>query len=207
MQPAECARVRLFQSSSGWDWTNSQQRSSRVAMLCITVHTHVPTYVLCVAGAQASLWASVAPYLPQLHSLTIDEQPPAYADTDLDHDLHLSAALCFTPQYTTHTLTHLSLAGRLEPWLAQVLAKHAPALTTLDIPYVMSMQMRPSYRPGHWSVRTLRLGEGAFHTSALTWLPLPAEGKMVVQLSERGTVELPVTTDSKVKYPERKTNH
>lgn len=68
----------------------------------------------------AAMWQSVAPYLRQLESLTIDE-------TDWNVNVRpVWAQHIFTAATTSTTLKHLTLAYPLLPWLCGPLQQHAP---------------------------------------------------------------------------------
>lgn len=135
----------------------------------------------------------MGPYLPQLHSLTIKKQPNEYLWWE-EEDAPLWALECFTPEHTTHTLTHLQVPCALSPHAAQMLTKHAPALATLVAPRVLGALVGVKYRALLWSVRTLRLTDQhyAFPSSALDWMPTPKEGKMVIEVSGMH-VQLPMS--------------
>ncbi len=88
-------------------------------------HLVVGTYPV---AAQVTLWASVAPYLPQLVSLSVAWQE------DVEHEYGKPMShLLFTHGYTTHTLTTLSMACALRPWLVEALQRSAPQLASLSV--------------------------------------------------------------------------
>ncbi len=70
------------------------------------------------AGTHTSFWASVAPYLPQLTSLTIAEQPASAIEPDTQRPAWASI---FSPTKPTNTLTKLAVLAYLDPWLAALL--------------------------------------------------------------------------------------
>ncbi len=136
-----------------------------------------------IAVNQPDLWPTVGPYLPQLHSLTIN-------GIRRNH----WASECLQPQYTTHTLTHLHIPSQLCRHLAGLLASYAPALTTLAVArFAPARVPRRKYRAVHWSVRTLQLTDPLITSAtALKWLPLPKDGKMVIEMCGPMVIELPL---------------
>ncbi len=147
----------------------------------------------------------MAPYLPQLHSLTIDAQDE---EDVLINDWYIAPCIgyCFTPQHTTHTLTHLTLARELERWLADLLAKHTPALNTLVVPCVYGAVVGEEYKPVQWAVQTLRLTQPdvAFPSSALMWMPTLKEGKMVIEVTDDVHVQLSLDSQVSSRTPAHK---
>ncbi len=145
---------------------------------------HLTIHRIC-EDSQAALWTSVAPYLQQLTSLSIGEQP--YVALSRPHLSTLFAAPAASP---STTLTHFSLADTLEPWLASLLCEHLPALGTLTVASVCSRERDtdkpvPAVCPWH----TLVISQ-PWHTSwqssrgfFAAWLPLPASGRLVVDVS------------------------
>ncbi len=148
--------------------------------------------------AQAALWASVAPYMRQLESLYIDEQEsPAWGRAP-------KWASLFTDKTSTTTLTRLTVQVDLEKWLVRLLQQHAPCLQQLAVSNVYSdvhggrggedSQCEPVCS---WTV----LQTGTLGLSALEWLPLPAEGKLVIRArptDDRPTLEARLPLSDKV---------
>lgn len=74
--------------------------------------------------AQDAMWRSIAPYLPQLDSLTIEEQDRGLGPLEWPEP-NRTWAILFTPATTSNTLTRLSLLYPLMPWLCKLLQQHA----------------------------------------------------------------------------------
>ncbi len=134
------------------------------------------------ADSQTALWPSVAAYLPQLTSLTITEQPE-----DVRGEIPPWATAVFRPAHPSNTLTHLSLPCSLGSPLVGLLQKSAPPLEHLT---VTELCRRPDHDDDTAGVlpvcswRTLVLTDReAVHRPLQAWLPLPADGKLVVDVS------------------------
>ncbi len=126
--------------------------------------------------SQAALWASVAPYLLQLTSLSIGEQPYNSALSRPQWAALFSAV----PAIPSTTLTHLSLAYSLEPWLASALCERLPALATLSVTSVSYEPSTDAPVPAVCPWHTLVTSRCQFFDA---WLPLPASGRLVVDVS------------------------
>ncbi len=89
---------------------------------------HLTVHRVCVS-AQAGLWASVRPYLHQLVSLSISEQPYKAPDpvTGREHERVLSLTA------PTTSLKRLAVHTVLWPGLVKVLQRSAPALKELEV--------------------------------------------------------------------------
>jgi hypothetical protein len=130
-------------------------------------------------AAQAGLWASVGPYMRQLVSLTIDEQPWC----SRGYDPHVPGGMpqwfrLFSAATVSETLTHLDLHVCLEPWLVKLLQQHTPKLQQLTVLRVGNEHSHGSGVAAVFSWRTLRTRDpSSFSPAAWGWLPLPADGR------------------------------
>ncbi len=163
----------------------------------ITVH-RVPM------GSQRAVWAGMAQYITQLQRLSIKAQPAKAVDEATQLPMW---HVVFNTDHVTRSLTHLDLPVRLTPDLAGLLQDFAPMLQDLSVAEISaashSVEDAPQDAPCLW--RTLRFTQdGRIRADALLWLPLPAEGKLVIvhpdvaNKNEDGAlcpldVELPVT--------------
>ncbi len=130
------------------------------------------------AGTHISLWTSVAPYLAQLISLTIAEQPASAGSPATQGPAWTSI---FSSTHPTNTLTSLSVPAQLTPWLAALLQKAAPALDEL---WVLGISTETAGAAGVAPVcswRTVHIADrGSIPYCAWTWLPLPDGGEKLL---------------------------
>ncbi len=140
----------------------------------------IPTLRHLVIGAvadpsQAAMWASAAPCAKQLTSLCIKPQPDAALT---EAGLPLWSTIFDHP---THTLTHLDVPVKLQPWLVRLLHQAAPRVQELTCG-------APDYEHWHdtniavpevcsWSVLKLR---GGVDDATIEHVPLPATGTLVL---------------------------
>lgn len=135
--------------------------------------------------AQAQLWASVGPYLPQLQSLTIEKQPAPASLAERP-----AWASVFSAGTKSHTLHSVSVPADLTLWLSQSLLQYAPALQTHTVTSVSRYFGEPLANPV-CSWRTVRCTDGSrVPHQTLSWLPLPASGKLVIELQGPGGLEV-----------------
>lgn len=144
---------------------------------------------LCLTCAHC-VWHTVVP--AQL-SLVIKDQPDG-ADYGLN-----AFEPAFTHPVPSTTLKRLSVHCALETDLVQSILRHAPSVEELT---VTSTDVDGDHKPFPATVlalKTLRLSyRDMFHTSVLEWLPLPAEGRLAVELSGKGSVEVVVSLEESV---------
>ncbi len=151
-------------------------------------HLVVGTYPV---AAQVTLWASVAPYLPQLVSLSVAWQE------DVEHEYGKPMShLLFAHGYTTHTLTTLSMACALQPWLVEALQRFAPQLSSLSVDEVGWDRL-----PAHCSWSKLRVGDSTMSGRDIDLLPVPAEGRLVLEGPEHMSISLPLPLSDAVSLP------
>ncbi len=136
----------------------------------------------------AELWATVCPYITQLQSLKIEEQIDDILnvpDTDSEGDRVTKPpwAMLFTSKTTTHTLTHLTLPAELQPWLIRLLQRHAPRLQELTVDSVCDDAEHGAVCEPVCSWTVLRIWLATFPTNALAWLPVPAQGRLSVDVT------------------------
>lgn len=130
-------------------------------------------------------WPTLAPYLPQLVSLSLGQVPDYGND-----EAHMQPARwwhIFSAATHTTTLRRLSVPCILEPFLVRLLQKHVPLLEQLGVTRVASI--------GAAAVENLESNEGVAPVCSwrhltigtncgvheLAWLPLPATGKLVIE--------------------------
>ncbi len=141
--------------------------------------------------SQAALWASAAPYIQQLASLTITQELHKGPDwsglsgAERDGRTAAWAHTVFNPAAPTTTLTHLSLQLPLAPSLAALLCQCFPALAQLAVTHVeCSASTDAVAMPIVCPWRTLVLACESRHEDCFApWLPFPAEGKLVIDVS------------------------
>ncbi len=133
-----------------------------------------------VAGAsQAAMLFSVAPYMRQLTSLTMDHQFGAER-TEAGHPLW---STLFTPSNPTHTLTHLDVRHILQPWLAGLLRVAAPQLQELTCDASGRWDSRPSspLPACSWTRLNVRHSRSrGLNMTYMHWVPSPADSKLVL---------------------------
>ncbi len=164
------------------------QPSQLPALRHLTVH-HLPEHTT------AQLWASVGPYMTQLQSLRVGFQFDEGAeDTDSEGEWLFRPhwAMLFTPQHTTHTLTHLTLPADLQPWLVRLLQRHTPCLRELGVDGICGDEQHGTVCAPVCSWTVLRIDHVHFPADALVWLPLPARGKLMIGLSRFSCDDRPV---------------
>ncbi len=141
--------------------------------------THLPSLLGLIlmpaaAGTRTSLWASVAPYLPQLTSLTIAEQPASARDPATQRPAWSSI---FSLTHPTTTLAELSLPVQFTTWLAALLQKAAPALNELRVLGISAEATGAADVAPVCSWRTLCITQyPTFPASVWEWLPVPKQG-------------------------------
>ncbi len=94
-------------------------------------------------------------------------------------------AAVFSAARPSTTLTHLSLPYSIQPWLATMLCQCLPALAELTVTDVSIYAGRngdavPKVCP--WRTLVLSHTQDS-HEPFPAWLPLPAEGKLVIDVS------------------------
>lgn len=177
-------RLTLSQPSTDQPGTLELPPPTTIPNLChLIIHT---ISVACAAG----LWASVAPYLPQLVSLTLGKR---LRDAHIVADRPLWAA-AFQPAYRSERLTSVTLPCLLEPWLVALLQQCAPALQEVSLTggyqQPEGTEEEPPLEPCTWQV--LRIKE---HCVTLNnwWLPPPEDPPAAASAAaerRRMTVEL-----------------
>ncbi len=149
--------------------------------------THLPalrhlTVRRVAKDTQQRFWASVGPYMPQLQSLVVQQQPfgedPKWrAGRHAAYLRHDPWAAVLTPRHTTHTLTHLTVPSGLDSWMVKLLKRHAPGLQELAVRCLAEdANVSVSERVCSWTVMRLWI----LPLRAVTWLPVPATGKLLV---------------------------
>lgn len=124
-----------------------------------------------VTDRYIALWGSVAQFLSQLVSLSIGSQPECvqYIDT------------LFQPASTpTTTLTSMSLATPLSPHLSELLRQCAPQCARLAVPHLCAAAARGDGL-GAAACSWHRLQVGAAADLGSCFLPLPTDGKLVIE--------------------------
>ncbi len=131
-------------------------------------------------ASQAAFFLRVAQYLPQLVSLTVDAQPESDGVSFTDR--------LFTGTAVSHTLEHITLPCILRPRLAAQLTQRAPAVETVTVQGVTRLVHDATDGLAEvCSWRTLRVKPGPepviVQANEIDWLPVPAAGKLVLDLS------------------------
>ncbi len=151
---------------------------------------------------QGRLWASIGPYLPQLHSLTVTDAHQAYGPADQPLWVY------YFGQHISRTLQRLSVPTQLTPVLVSMLQVNAPSLRQLTVSGVqeeVDASDTGAFKPVcSWD--TLNVSESQFSVQCLSWLPMPEGGKkLTVHVPKQKAVRwtLPVTDkvrDCTLKY-------
>ncbi len=142
---------------------------------------------------QSTLWRSIRPYVQQLVSLIVDEQPTVL---DWEDDGQPVWTLIFDTEHPTNTLTHLSLQIDLEPWLIENLRPAMPALQVLRVKGFADSHASQDHVLLPCSWHTVSFARGTvFPCRAAGWFPVPEQGRLTVDLGPKAQVyiEVPVT--------------
>ncbi len=147
-------------------------------------HLTFDSFSLFLYAGEQALWASVGPYLPQLVSLVVGDQGDRHGAAAELGIVRPAWSSIFSPQHTTHTLTHLTITCPLRPWLVSLCAEHAPALVSLGCAGVnpITDDRMLQGMPAHCSWGTLRFIRPRKQCAQdLTWLPTPEQGALVFE--------------------------
>ncbi len=139
-------------------------------------------------GAEEGLTATVGPYLQQLESLRIDKQQAPMSNLFI-HRL-------FIAREATHTLRSLTVPFLLNPVFTRILQRCTPALKILGVTTFSTLvsEAETVSPVCSWSTLVCSNDRRKPH-QALSWLPLPAEGMLVIETPGPGVldVELPLS--------------
>ncbi len=143
---------------------------------------------------QSTLWRCIRPYMRQLISLTVDEQPEVHLGED-DDDQPMYTVI-FDTRRPANTLTHLALQVRLTSELVDTLRRATPALQTLRVKKFDYCNVADDHVLAPCSWHTVSFAKGTvFPPSSWKWFPVPEQGRLTVDLGPeaRVWVEAPVS--------------
>ncbi len=145
--------------------------------------------------SQGNLWANLKPYMAQLVSLSIGQQKPEALSRPF---VPLWFGL-FSATSATHTLKRVSLPGRLTTRLAMLIQQHAPAVTELTVTDLGRADANAARVAPQCAWRRLVITYPSTLLS-IDWLPLPKQGKLVIQMARDGHAP-GVVTEAEVPFP------
>lgn len=134
--------------------------------------------------------------MTQLVELTISEQPAGQSTPA--GQAPLWARCLFSGAKEPCALRRLSVPCELQSWLVRLLQRHAPVLEELSVAR-MTSTVRKVTDAITWSTIRVRATDYSVYWYAWETLPLPSEGRLVIQILDKGEktgafdIKLPIT--------------